>query len=343
MPIALIVGAVVATVLKPNVIVMTTFPVESSPWLRGFGWTSELTWLNGGCDPPQPLFWDSCTKVLHACIGMGPQRSSASVTAIGMDPRLDTSESYWMLSGIGRVDPKVGSLTSANWVHSVVDGDYSYYFDPREKKFPPGWETGVFPQLNQTELGVPTAPYEPRSVPEVLSRYNVWQLSPTLVNWAVMQSANMTLPDADGLRDVRQAYASEYPAAAAPPRVFMAASISGARYWAGDTTLAWARNWTCYWTKGSTTLGTSAEEDSGVVTALSLLSAAGGVKPPSTHLLILRTGSDFLTPPSSSEDDLATWFASPTRLWAVDAANTAFLVGSHVTRALTSGPPGCAK
>ncbi len=56
--------------------------------------------------------------------------------ALGLDTRLDLTDSVWMLTGIGGGDPNVLSLASANWATWLVDGDHGYYSDPREPSFP---------------------------------------------------------------------------------------------------------------------------------------------------------------------------------------------------------------
>ena len=61
--------------------------------------------------------------VLGLLAGVGTAKATASVMALGLDPRFDLSKAYWLIAGIGGGDPSDVSLGSAIWVDHVVDGD----------------------------------------------------------------------------------------------------------------------------------------------------------------------------------------------------------------------------
>ena len=82
-------------------------------------------------------------SILGICTGMGTASSTASITALGLDPRLDLSKSYFLVAGIAGVDPADASLGSVVWADWVVDGDLAHEIDPRE--MPAGWTTGYIP------------------------------------------------------------------------------------------------------------------------------------------------------------------------------------------------------
>jgi purine nucleoside permease len=82
-------------------------------------------------------------QVLGIVTGEGTARASASVTALGHDPRFDLSHAYWVVAAIAGIDPKIAFVGSAAWAHYVVDGDLAHEIDARE--IPPDWPTGHTP------------------------------------------------------------------------------------------------------------------------------------------------------------------------------------------------------
>src|ERR1700686_764682 len=70
--------------------------------------------------------------VLGLLTGVGTARAAASVMALGLDPRFDLTHAYFVVAGIGGMDPGMGSLGSAVWSDWIVDGDYGYEIDARE-------------------------------------------------------------------------------------------------------------------------------------------------------------------------------------------------------------------
>src|ERR1700738_966424 len=90
------------------------------------------------------------TGVLGLLTGVATARATASVMALGLDPRSDLPHAYFLVAGIGGIDPAMGSLGSAVWSDWIIDGDQAYEIDareipqatPEEKKL---WSTGYIP------------------------------------------------------------------------------------------------------------------------------------------------------------------------------------------------------
>src|SRR5882672_3382985 len=78
--------------------------------------------------------------VLGILTGVGTAKATASVMAVGLDPRFDLSKAYWLVAGIGGGDPADVSLGSAVWADHVLDGDLAYEIDARQ--VPENWPTG---------------------------------------------------------------------------------------------------------------------------------------------------------------------------------------------------------
>src|SRR5579871_437179 len=53
------------------------------------------------------------TGVLGILAGVGETRAAASMMALGLDPRFDLTHAYFLVAGIGGIDPAAGSLATA--------------------------------------------------------------------------------------------------------------------------------------------------------------------------------------------------------------------------------------
>ena len=77
-----------------------------------------------------PLFSND-EGVLAVCTG-GGINATATIMALGQDPRFDLSKAYWLRAGIAGGDPEDTSNGSAVWAEHVVDGDLLYEIDARD-------------------------------------------------------------------------------------------------------------------------------------------------------------------------------------------------------------------
>ena len=235
-----------------------------------------------------PLLYDRKRHVLAILTGMATARAAASIMALGLDPRFDLSHAYWIVAGTAGVDPKVGSAGSAAWARWVIDGDLEQELDPRDA--PPDWPIGIVPYTRAT-------PYQPPAPPLQSADANMgYALNPHLVDWAFARTRDIKLPDDDLLAKLRAPYAG---AGARPPFVFEGEGLMSARTWFGDKLNDWAERWVDYWTGGKGVFAMSAEEDTGVMQALTQLAGAGRAR--LDRVLILRAASDYtLQPPGTS-------------------------------------------
>src|ERR1700727_2225364 len=97
------------------------------------------------------------TSVLGVVTGVGTARAASTIMALGLDPRFDLTHAYFLVAGIGGIDPLIGSLGSAVWSEYIVDGDLAHEIDARE--IPKDWSTGYVP------LGKSTPYEQPRTAP----------------------------------------------------------------------------------------------------------------------------------------------------------------------------------
>lgn len=275
--------------LPIRVVVITTFelgndtgdtPGEFQFWVERLPLARTLPFPAGH----RPLRYNPDKQVLGVVVGAGSINSSASIMALGLDPRFDLTHAYWVLAGIAGIDPNHGSVGSAAWAEWVVDRDLLYEIDARE--IPAGWPTGLVP-LSRSR------PYETPPPPPGIFSPNVYHLNAGLVNWAYALTADTPLEDTADLKAIRARYPDQ-PEALKPPHVMKGDEISANDWWIGALMAKAATDWMSYWTGGRGTSVTTAMEDCGIIHSLRMLATAGRVD--AERVLILRTASDYSAP-----------------------------------------------
>jgi purine nucleoside permease len=223
--------------------------------------------------------------VLGLLTGVGTARATASVMALGLDPRFDLSQAYWIIAGIGGGAPSEVSLGSAVWVDRVLDGDLAYEIDARQ--IPASWTTGYVPLRRSVPFEQPMS-----EQPGLL-----FTLNPELTAWAFGLTREMALADSDDLKKARARFPG-FPNAQRPPFVLRGDQISSSTFWHGSKMEDWAKQWVLYYTAGKGNYVVSAMEDSGTLQALTFLQQAGRVD--LRRVLVLRTVSNFDREPSGT-------------------------------------------
>lgn len=143
--------------------------------------------------------------VCGSVLGMGKVASSASVQAILLNPQLDMSQAYFVISGVAGTPPARGTIGEVNWGTWVIDYDLGHRWAHDEVK--PG-----------EPLFMPRKGYE---------NVRRFQMNPELVAWAMRLSADTPLLDSDSAK----AYRLRYPQAAARRTPF----VGTGTHMTGDT------------------------------------------------------------------------------------------------------------
>ena len=260
--------------------------------------------------------------VMLVLLGGGVTNSTASVMALGLDPRFDLTKAYWLVAGIAGGDPADISLGSAAWASHVVDGDLLYEIDGRE--IPDDWPYGMVPlgakkpALHQDEI-------ENGWVVDTIS----FSLNKQLVDWAYSITKDIQLEDADGIAAYREMFVG-LPEAQRPPFVTQGDTLSSSTYWHGNLLNEWANDWVRLYAGSDANFMTSNMEDSGTLTAMHRLERSGYVD--TERVMILRTVSNFTTPPPGKS---AQWSRSvPYPDNGHPSLEAAFVVGNTVVQAL---------
>jgi purine nucleoside permease len=256
------------------------FPGEFQYWVERQHLDQVLPFPQGYHD----LRFNPRTGVLGLLTGMGTARASASVMALGLDPRFDLTHAYFLVAGIAGIDPAVGSLGSAVWSEWIVDGDLAHEIDAREIPHDTPadralWTTGYVPMRR-------SVPYEQPLTPENNAAFH---LNPALVDWAYTLTKDTALPDTPEMKTRRMQFEGE--TAHRPPFVLKGDNLSASTFWHGKLMNQWARDWVKYTTAGAGKYAVSGMEDTGTMQSLTFLAQAHKVD--LERVLVLRTGSNY--------------------------------------------------
>ncbi len=231
-----------------------------------------------------PLRTNREHTVLGMVSGTTLVNSTASLMALGLDPRFDLTHAYLLINGIAGVDPADASIGSAAWARFVVD-EPNRYLDPREA--PPDWPYGFFPSgaTAPNPARLPDAPWlRPLSYP----------LNARLAAWAYAQTKDLPLGDDPRVAAFRAEFAG-FPNAQRPPFVLLGDTLASDSYWHGVRMTQYANDWVRLYTGGEGNFVMTEMEDSGFMEAVRRLAAMHRVDP--ARVLVLRTGSNYSMPP----------------------------------------------
>src|SRR5580698_6441321 len=186
--------------LQIRVVVVTTFevgsdtgdePGEFQNWVERYPLAEILPFPQGY----RSLRYNAKDHVLGIVTGAGKASAAASIMALGLDPRFDLKRAYWILAGIGGIDPNRASIGSAAWASHIVDGDLAYEIDARE--IPANWPTGIVAYDRAT-------PFEQPAPPTVSDNgILAYDLNGGLASWAYGLTRGLTLADDNKLKAVR--------------------------------------------------------------------------------------------------------------------------------------------
>ena len=255
-----------------RVVVIATFPGEFQLW----GEREKLTESVPLPGVALPLYTNPERTVLAMVSGTTLINASASVMALGLDPRFDLTHAYFILNGIAGVDPQDGSIGSAAWANYVV-GDVMREVDKSE--VPADWPYGFF------MIGA-SAPNTVSSRPND----NVFALNPKLTAWAYELTRNLKLLDDPDAAAFRASWTG-YPNAQRPPFVLIGDDFASDHYWHGKVLTQFANDWVKLNTGGKGNFVMTEMEDSGFMNSLVRLDAIHRVD--INRVMVLRTGSNY--------------------------------------------------
>jgi len=268
-----------------------------------------------------PIRTNTDHSVLGIVSGTTLVNATASMMALGLDPRFDLTHAYWIINGIAGVDPEDASIGSAAWAEFVVN-DISRYIDPRET--PADWSTGYF------AIGA----HRPHEVPQpgsvLVDRTNVYVLNRKLTEWAYQLTKDVPLVDTPEIAAFRAEFKG-YPNAQKPPFVLVGDSFASDSYWHGKLMTEFASDWVRMFTHGEGNFVMTNMEDSGFTEALQRLDRMHRVD--FQRVMVVRTGSNYCMP---RPGHTAVESVTAPYIGGRSALEAAYRVGSKVLHELVS-------
>jgi purine nucleoside permease len=300
-------------------VIVTTFEVgnDTGDVPGEFQFWVERERLDETIDFPggvHPIRTNKEHTVLGIVSGTTLVNSTASMMALGLDPRFDLTHAYFLINGIAGVDPHVASMGSAAWARYVVN-DVSRYISPKDA--PPSWPYGFF------EIGA-TAPQQNIPHGKTWFRSNDYVLNPTLAQWAYEQTRGLDLGDDAKVAAFRAEFVG-FPQALRPPFVLLGDTFASDYYWHGKTMTEFAEDWVRENTDGKGVFAMTEMEDAGFMQAIERLDRMHRVD--MQRVMVLRTGSNYSMPApghTAIESVTAPYIGSPLAL------NAAWKCGSTV-------------
>lgn len=310
--------------IRPKVVVLTTFEIgaDTGDEAGEFQLWVEREHLTKTLEVPgllHPLRYNDdgvFGMVTGTC-----NRSGLALMMLGLDPRFDLSQTYWLVAGIAGTDADKASVGSAAWAKWVVDGDNVNEIDSRE--LPADWPYGILPYGSHR-------PDEAPGPRDWSQKPMAFALNPKFVDWAYAMTKDSSLPDSASAQKFRAQYVGQ-PNAQRPPFVLVGDTLGTARYWHGPVLNRWANRWVAMYTGGRGNFVMTQCEDQSISYAMYLLGRAHKVN--DQRLLVLRTASNYSTPPRQGKsvvDSLLTGEYEGTPI----AVESAYRVGSPIVHEL---------
>ena len=252
-------------------------PGEAQLWIEG----EKLDQIIEVPGSYSPLYCNAAKDHCLVISGKGKANAASTIMAVGLSDQVDLTRTYILVAGTAGTPPDNGTLGTAAWAEWVVDGDLACEIDAR--RMPVNWS---FPYFH---LGCT----EPWCAEGWTTGTEVYHLNPALTEWAYRLSKDVELTDSEEARSYRLHY-PEGTAARQAPFVTKGDSFAASTDWHGEILLDWAEWWTKQFTSGQGNYCMSNMEDTGTLTALSRLAAAGRID--LNRVMVLRTASDFDQP-----------------------------------------------
>lgn len=217
---------------------------------------------------------DKC-KVVNAAL---------SVSALTASPLFDLTKTYFILSGIAGVNPKISTIGSVAFAKFAVQVDVQLEFDARET--PASWKTGYLP------IGASSHSAFPHS----FTGSEVFELNDNLRQFALKLARNADLTDSDAALENRNLYSGSADgifdaAATQEPGVFEGDVTASNMFFHGKYLAEGFEDLVKLYTAGQAQYSMTAMEDTAVLAAL--LRAALQQTVDFSRIILMRAGSNF--------------------------------------------------
>jgi purine nucleoside permease len=209
--------------------------------------------------------------------------AALAISALTTSTLFVLSKTYFMLSGIAGVNPKVATIGSVALARFAVQVDLQLEFDARE--IPKTWTTGYVP------MGAPSHD----SYPDTIMGSEVFELNDNLRQYAISFAKMATLVDSAAAAKDRALYANSpegvYDAATSTPRIIEGDVTASNMFFHGNLLCEGFEKVVNLYTSGQAEYYMTAMEDTGTLAAL--LRAALQKRVDFSRIILMRAGSNF--------------------------------------------------
>jgi len=262
------------------------FAPEEDVWLQPLALDNNVT--VAGFSPQFPhAHCNANYTVCQITTGEAEINAASTITAMYLSPLFNLTTTYFLIAGIGGVNPYQGTTGTAAFARFAVQVALQYEIDARE--IPANWSTGYF------ALGT----LQPGQYPQHIYGTEVFELNVNLRDKAMSLASNISLNDTE----TAAAYRAKYDYAPAGDSACSDVYYSG--HFLGEA----FGNFTDLMTNGSGVYTTTAQvlfraafidltlyqEDNATLEAMVRAALLGIID--FARIVLLRTGSDFDRPP----------------------------------------------
>jgi purine nucleoside permease len=312
--------------ISPKVFIISMFDSEEDVWfsIPEFDLLVQNITVTGF--PPQ-FPSAHCTadgSVCQATTSMAEINAAVTVTALVLSQHFDLSSTYFLIAGIGGINPEVATISSVTFARYAVQVALQYEIDPRE--IPANFSTGYVPQGSTT----------PDRYPSNIYGTEVFEVNDALRKLAVSFARTATLNDSAEAIAYRALYASPdgiYAAGTRSPSIVECDVATSDVYWSGRLFGEALSNYTRLVTNGTGVYCNTAQEDNGTLEALVRAHAAGLVD--FSRVIIMRTASDMDRPYPGQAATANLWWENQGAF--VPAVENIYLAGIKVVEGILDG------
>ncbi|KAJ7198273.1 purine nucleoside permease [Mycena pura] len=276
-------------IIAPRVMILSMFAGEAQVWY-GIPQFDVLARNHTSVLGLSPLFPQvHCTKdgtICQLTIGEGEINAASSIAALIHSPHTSLERTYFLIAGIGGVNPKVATIGSVTFARYAVQVGLQFEIDARE--IPANFPTGYFPQGT-------TAPGQ---FPTTLYGTEVFEVNEPLRQLAFAAAKKAKLVDTPDAQQMRMQYAASpifAPPNEAGPSVVLCDTATSDTFWSGTLLGEAFENTTKVFTNGAGVYCTTQQEDNATLNAL--LRGALSKLVDFSRIIVMRSASDFDRPP----------------------------------------------
>lgn len=209
--------------------------------------------------------------------------AALALSALTSSTLFDLSKTYFLLSGIGGVNPKVATIGSVAVAKFAVQVDLQLEFDARE--IPPSWTTGY----------VPMGAASHDSYPDTIMGSEAFELNDNLRQLVISFARQSNLTDSPAAVKNRALYANSpggiYDAATSDPQIVEGDVTASNMFFHGAHLCEGFEKVAKLYTSGKAEYYMTAMEDTGTLAAL--LRAAVQKRVDFSRIILMRAGSNF--------------------------------------------------